>query len=575
MNQKIHRHNLTFWTKCLLPAIVAGLTAACGQSPQSDSLAVVDGKPISVEAFQQRYAKLLKMTSMRDNLLARQKVLQGLIAEEVTLAYADQIGLNADQEYAENADAIAQQTLLNAYAQRVAAERVKVSEQDVRKAFMRLKTQVQARHLYAPSLQEAQALYQRLQNGETFDQLAAEVFADPRLAANGGDIGTFTLGDMDPAFENAAFELKVGEFSQPVKTAYGYSIIQVIDRIRDPFVTEHDFQLKKHKIRSYVEWRMIQDEMRAYTLELAVEGKPQFNDKAVAYVWHLLESRGDSLRSNNSELALVLDGTNTKSERLIEYAGKSWSIKDFFEKAQLTSDRQKRLVQNERKLKEFILGLAIREHVLDQASQLGLQNEPEVIAEQEREKRGYLLKRTKSHIDQEVRAMVAIPEDSIFAHYQKFSDQYYFPEEANVAEILVESEQDGRALLKRIRKGEDFFSLAKAHSLREWAKPRGGELGMAPRGKFGALADTIFATRTGSVIGPLPVASYFSLIKVLEKKDRVPQNFEQAKEHVKRDLFWKWHRQELQKYMQRLREKFDIESNEQKLRKVAVSSTAS
>lgn len=53
--------------------------------------------------------------------------------------------------------------------------------------------------------------------GESFEALAEEVFTNPYLANNGGDIGEFTVDEMDIAFENAAFALNVGDVSAPVK----------------------------------------------------------------------------------------------------------------------------------------------------------------------------------------------------------------------------------------------------------------------------------------------------------------------------------------------------------------------
>jgi peptidyl-prolyl cis-trans isomerase D len=65
---------------------------------------------------------------------------------------------------------------------------------------------------------------------EDFAKVAKEVSDDPGSKAKGGDLGWFSKGRMVPEFETAVFSLKPGETSQPVKTQYGYHIIQVEEK---------------------------------------------------------------------------------------------------------------------------------------------------------------------------------------------------------------------------------------------------------------------------------------------------------------------------------------------------------
>jgi parvulin-like peptidyl-prolyl isomerase len=63
--------------------------------------------------------------------------------------------------------------------------------------------------------------------GADFGKIAAETSDDPASKVDGGNLGTFQRGMMVPEFEKAAFSLKVGEISEPIKTQYGYHIIKV------------------------------------------------------------------------------------------------------------------------------------------------------------------------------------------------------------------------------------------------------------------------------------------------------------------------------------------------------------
>jgi peptidyl-prolyl cis-trans isomerase SurA len=74
---------------------------------------------------------------------------------------------------------------------------------------------------------QADSLLERLKQGEDFGALARQYSGDTGSASSGGDLGYFTRGRMVPEFEEAAFALRPGELSDPVKSDFGYHIIRV------------------------------------------------------------------------------------------------------------------------------------------------------------------------------------------------------------------------------------------------------------------------------------------------------------------------------------------------------------
>ena len=79
------------------------------------------------------------------------------------------------------------------------------------------------------ALQRAQDAINRIKGGETFEAVAREMSDDPGSADSGGDLGFFSRGLMTPAFEEVAFSLSPGELSEPVKTPFGYHVIEVLE----------------------------------------------------------------------------------------------------------------------------------------------------------------------------------------------------------------------------------------------------------------------------------------------------------------------------------------------------------
>ncbi len=82
----------------------------------------------------------------------------------------------------------------------------------------------------AEALAFAQALHQRILDGEDFADLALRFSNDPGSGTQGGDLGWAGRGRYVPEFEEAAFSLGVGEMSAPVRSSFGYHIIEVLER---------------------------------------------------------------------------------------------------------------------------------------------------------------------------------------------------------------------------------------------------------------------------------------------------------------------------------------------------------
>lgn len=78
----------------------------------------------------------------------------------------------------------------------------------------------------------------RLTLGESFANLAKEISQDPGSAARGGELDWAYPGDMVPEFERAALGLAVGQVSEPVRSVFGYHLIELIERKREPLTED-------------------------------------------------------------------------------------------------------------------------------------------------------------------------------------------------------------------------------------------------------------------------------------------------------------------------------------------------
>ena len=103
---------------------------------------------------------------------------------------------------------------------------------------------INASHILVNSSEEAGDIVKELKKGKIFEDLAKEKSLDPGSKDNGGNLGVFPKGAMVKEFEDAAFALKVGEISSPVKTTFGYHIIKVNEIFEEKEATVEDSKEK-------------------------------------------------------------------------------------------------------------------------------------------------------------------------------------------------------------------------------------------------------------------------------------------------------------------------------------------
>tara|TARA_B100000745_G_scaffold172929_1_gene113345 strand:- start:1043 stop:1321 length:279 start_codon:yes stop_codon:yes gene_type:complete len=85
---------------------------------------------------------------------------------------------------------------------------------------------IKCSHILVQKQSDAIAILDRMKKGEKFGKLARELSIDTGSAKRDGNLGFFGRGKMVKEFETAAFNLQVGQISEPIKTQYGYHLIK-------------------------------------------------------------------------------------------------------------------------------------------------------------------------------------------------------------------------------------------------------------------------------------------------------------------------------------------------------------
>jgi peptidyl-prolyl cis-trans isomerase C len=124
--------------------------------------------------------------------------------------------------------------------------------------------EVRARHILVESEPDAQAALKRVEGGEDFAKVANEMSKDP--GSKGGELGWFTKERMVPEFAEAAFKMQPGQISDPVKSQFGWHIIQLEERRQKQFPS-------LDQVRDQVTRYVVQKSQSELILKLREEAK--------------------------------------------------------------------------------------------------------------------------------------------------------------------------------------------------------------------------------------------------------------------------------------------------------------
>ncbi|MGD9639330.1 MAG: peptidylprolyl isomerase [Alphaproteobacteria bacterium] len=197
--------------------------------------------------------KLVPLDVVYDNLV--EHLVDGYLVTQKARA----LGLDKDPNVVEAMKHAEDLILRNVYVQKeVAAKLEKVNLKDMYKKHLKenpSKEQIKARHILLKTQEDALKVIEQLKKGADFAELAKEKSIGPS-APTGGDLGYFDKDAMVAEFADAAFAMKVGDFSEkPVQTQFGWHVIKIEDRkmAKDPTMKELEPTLKAEYAENVIE----------------------------------------------------------------------------------------------------------------------------------------------------------------------------------------------------------------------------------------------------------------------------------------------------------------------------------
>ncbi|EJF89986.1 hypothetical protein ME1_00147 [Bartonella vinsonii subsp. arupensis OK-94-513] len=200
----------------------------------SHVMAVVDGKNITVGQLDELALEINPNLARFPDEQRRVMVLKAYLDMQALAKAAKSKGIDKTEAYDKRMAVMRDNVLQQLYFKQTIVDQISDTDLEAlynkEVAALPKEDEVKARHILVKTKKEAEAIIKRLNKGENFEEIAKKSSTDGS-AAVGGDLGYFSHGQMVKPFEDAAFGLKVGEYTKnPVESPFGWHVIKVEDR---------------------------------------------------------------------------------------------------------------------------------------------------------------------------------------------------------------------------------------------------------------------------------------------------------------------------------------------------------
>lgn len=195
-------------------------------------VAQVAGNPIMESEIDAALAQMGQRAQSYNNPQGRAMILEKLIANKLFLIDAQRSLIEREPAFKEQLKLV-KEDLLTQYNIRKAVEKVKVTDEEIKKFYddnpdqFAQGTIFDASHILVASEEEANDIKAKIDGGEISFEDAARQFSSCPSSKQGGSLGEFGHGQMVPEFENACADMEEGTVSAPVQTQFGWHLIRL------------------------------------------------------------------------------------------------------------------------------------------------------------------------------------------------------------------------------------------------------------------------------------------------------------------------------------------------------------
>ena len=511
--------------------LVLQLVVGCGKQSSPLVAKVGDRKIFSDELDDFIIAGGYRFASADMEYKTRREILDSLINQNLLIIGAYEMGLEDHEEVQRVMDGERHKFLLEALFEEKIISRAEPSEAEIKDWYARRGEEIKASHILVESDSAAQEILQKLRDGAVFEELAMEYSTDPSVKRNQGDLGWFTWGTMVDNFQEAAFKMKPGEVSAPVKSEYGYHIIKIADRRE----IEHrpSYSEAKPQIMGMIIERRKRELMQKYTEELHEKYPVTVEEATCQFVLNKLKFLYPPKIGNQPRWRNNIDPSQLDPDEhaliLGRFEGGQLSLGDYLDRLRRVPEDRRPDFDHYDSLSELIFQMSFIDILVQEAEKMGLENNE--IYKQKLTKFKELAM-ADILLNDSIPKDLEILEEEIGQYYEDHPDDFTTPTRYHLYEIQLSDEEKAKEYKKTIRSESEFKGIASKETLRPGMKRTGGDLGVIYPEQYPDLYDAANNLVSGKIAGPVRTLGKYSIVWIKERLEPELQTLENSRGRI-------------------------------------------
>ena len=520
-------------------------------------LARVGDRSITAGQLQAFYGKIPNyLQSDSEGLEKERNHLQTLIDMELLQLEAKEQGIDRLPAFIYKIAQYRKEKLVGLY--QIKKIRVRVSGQEVSDYFREqgLARKVRFAQLITTSADSAWSALREINSGRDFGAVVEQWSIHEPTMEQGGDTGRYVGKlDMPPYLRTPLFALEKGAVSQPIDIGGHFALFKALNSIETGLDDEQ-----------------FQNIYRQLFIERSVEARAALTDSLKEALNLERDQRGLDAFSAAMHKGATSGEEEVRAIVLYRYEGGKLTAGAVLDAASQLKYQTLNLRSKEAVV-EYAEGTLVPDALFVEAAlREGLDREEEVTQWLARKREQELVVQLRVQVLEE---RVSISAEDIRREYEENPDRYMQPDQIEIQEILVATEEEAKDLLERLRRGASMDDLARQHSKRspELRDEEGRRrFTVAAAAVYGRLVAAARKAPVGELTGPLQVREGYSIFKVLSREQQ-RASFEEAKKRVRATVNWIKKQQVFEQFLAELRAKYatQVEVREDNLKRVLTS----